>query len=127
MWISYTDKSNNQVVQGAAVTNLGSVGTFSAAQSVTGGTNGDFGDIVVGPAGQVMVIYQNNTTTEGPDTIHMNLNTTGLGGTFGAQSSPTVTQVGGLRRSQRSQTVRLTPKRDWLGIAVAGRFGVGFI
>jgi hypothetical protein len=42
-----------------------------------------------------MVVYQNNTTTEGPDTIRMNLNTSGLSGSFGAQSSPTVTQVGG--------------------------------
>jgi hypothetical protein len=95
VWISYTDKNNNQVVQGAAVTGLGNVGTFSAAQAVPGGSAGDFGDIVVGPAGQVMVVYQNNTTTEGPDTIHMNLNATGLGGVFGAQSNPTVTQVGG--------------------------------
>ncbi len=95
VWISYTDRTNNQVVQGAAVTGLGSVGTFSTAQAVPGGANGDFGDVVVGPAGQVMVVYQDNTTTEGPDTIHMNLNPTGVGGTFGPQSSPTVTQVGG--------------------------------
>jgi hypothetical protein len=94
VWISYTDRNNNLVVQGAAVTGLGSVGAFSAAQSPTGGLNGDFGDIVVGPAGQVMVVYQNNTTMEGPDTIHMNLNATGLSGSFGSQRSPTVTQVG---------------------------------
>jgi hypothetical protein len=95
VWISYTDRNNKLEVQGAAVTGLGSVGAFSAAQSPTGSTDGDFGDIVVGPSGQVMVVYQNNTTTEGPDTLHMNLNATGLGGSFGAQSSPTVTQVGG--------------------------------
>lgn len=94
VWISYTDKSNDQVVQGAAVTGLGNVGTFSAVLSLPGGAGGDFGDIVVGPAGQVMVVYQDNTTTEGPDTIHMNLNPSGLGGTFGAQRSPTVTHVG---------------------------------
>lgn len=94
VWISYTDRSNNLEVQGAAVTGLGNVGTFSAAQSPPGSTNGDFGDICVGPAGQVMVVYQNNTTTEGPDTIHENLNASGLGGTFGALSSATTTQVG---------------------------------
>jgi len=33
VWISYTDKNNNLEVQGAAVTGLGSVGAFSAAQS----------------------------------------------------------------------------------------------
>jgi hypothetical protein len=96
VWVSYTDKNNKLEVQGAAVTGLGSVGAFSAAQSPPGSTDGDFGDIVVGPSGQVMVVYQNNTTTEGPDTLHLNLNPTGLSGSFGAQTSPTVTQVGGL-------------------------------
>jgi hypothetical protein len=95
VWISYTDKNNNLEVQGAVVTGLGSVGTFSAAQSPPGSTNGDFGDICVGPAGQVIVVYQDNNTTEGPDTIHENVNTSGLGGSFGAQSSATATQVGG--------------------------------
>ena len=95
VWISYTDRNNNLEVQGATVTGLGSVGTFSAAQSPPSSATGDFGDICVGPAGQVMVVYQNNTTTEGPDTVHANLNTSGPGGTFGAQSSPTTTQVGG--------------------------------
>ncbi len=94
VWISYTDKNNNQVIQGAPVTGFGAVGTFTTAVTVPGGANGDFGDIAVGPAGQVAIVYQDNTTTEGPDTIHMNFNPTGVGGTFGAQTSPTVTQVG---------------------------------
>jgi hypothetical protein len=95
VWISYTDRNNKLEVQGAGVTGLGSVGAFSAAQSPPDSTNGDFGDIVVGPSGQVMVVYQNNKTTAGPDTLHLNLNATGLSGSFGPQSSPTVTQVGG--------------------------------
>jgi hypothetical protein len=94
VWMSYTDRNNNLEVQGAAVTGLGSVGTFSVAQSPPSSADGDFGDICVGPAGQVMVVYQNNTTTAGPDTIEENLNSSGLGGTFGAQSSATATQVG---------------------------------
>jgi hypothetical protein len=106
VWISYTDKANNLVVQGANVTGLGTVGTFTAAQTVAGGSTGDFGDIAVGPAGQVMVVYQDNTTTEGPDTIHMNLNTAGVGGTFGPQNSPTVTQVGGFA------TIPAQPSRE---------------
>lgn len=95
VWISYTDRNNNLEVQGAAVTGLGSVGTFSSAQSPPSSSAGDFGDIVVGPNGEVVVVYQNNTTTEGPDTIRENVNLAGLGGTFGAQSSATTTQVGG--------------------------------
>src|ERR1044071_676277 len=95
VWISYTDKNNNLAVQGAAVMALGSVGEFSVAQNPPDSITGDFGDIVIGPSGQVMVVYQDNTTKEGPDTLHMNLNATGLGGSFGPQSSPAVTQVGG--------------------------------
>ena len=106
VWISYTDKSNNLAVQGAVVTGLGSVGAFSAAQNPPGSKNGDFGDICVGPAGQVIVVYQDNTTTEGPDTIRENVNTSGLGGTFGAQSSATATQVGGFA-SIPAQPLRL--------------------
>ncbi len=95
VWISYTDKSNNLIAQGAAVTGLGSVGTFSAAESAPGG-GGDYGDIVIGPNGQVMVTYQNNATTEGPDNIRINVDADGLGaGGFGAQSYATATQVGG--------------------------------
>src|SRR5215472_5370986 len=63
VWISYMDKNSKLEVQGAAVTGLGNVGAFSAAQSPPDSTNGDFGDIVVGPSGQVMVVYQNNKTT----------------------------------------------------------------
>jgi len=105
VWISYTDSHNNLEVQGAAVTGLGSVGTFSAAQSPPGSASADFGDIAVGPAGQVMVVYQSNKTKEGPDTIRANLNASGPGGSFGAQSSPTVTQVGGFA------TIPAQPKR----------------
>ena len=95
VWITYTDKSNNLTAQGAAVTGLGSVGTFSAAQTAPGG-GGDFGDIAVGPNGQVMVTYQNNNTTEGPDNIRINVDADGLGaGGFGAQSYATATDVGG--------------------------------
>jgi hypothetical protein len=115
VWISYTDKNNNQVVQGATVTGFGSVGTFTAAQTVLGGLNGDFGDIAVGPSGQVMIVYQNNTTTEGPDTIHMNLNPNGVGGTFGPQSTPTVTQVGGFASipAQPLRSIDAEPGLAW--------------
>lgn len=95
VWISYTDTHNNETSQGAAVTGLGAVGVFSTAQTAPG-SGGDFGDIVIGPSGEVLIAYQNNSTTEGPDTLHLNLDADGLGaGGFGPQTSATVTQVGG--------------------------------
>jgi hypothetical protein len=93
VWITYTDSSGRLVAQGAAVNGLGSVGTWSAAQIAS--TVGDFGDIAVGPTGQVMVVYQDQNTTVGPDTIKMNLDASGVGtGGFGTTVNATTTQVG---------------------------------
>src|ERR1043166_2251314 len=95
VWICYTTTANNLVAQGASVTGLGLIGNFSAAQTAPGGANGDFGDIAIGPNGQVMVVYQNNTTTEGPDNLIINLDANGLAsGNFGSSSIATTTQVG---------------------------------
>src|SRR6185436_168207 len=60
------------------------------------GSSGDFGDIAIGPSGQVMVVYQNNGSGEGPDTIRASVDPDGLGPMgFGAQISVTATNVGG--------------------------------
>jgi hypothetical protein len=104
VWICYTTSGNNLVAQGAAVTGLGLVGNFSPAQ--TAAANADFGDIAIGPSGQVMVVYQNNTTTEGPDNLTINVDTNGLAaGGFGPASIATVTQVGAFA------TIPAQPKR----------------
>jgi Ca2+-binding RTX toxin-like protein len=60
LWITYS--SGGIQVQGAPVNGLGAanVGAFSAA--VTAPSAGVFGDIAVGPAGQVAVTGQSNTT-----------------------------------------------------------------
>jgi hypothetical protein len=93
VWINYTTSSGDQVARGAAVTGLGAVGTFSAAQ--TAGPLGDYGDIVVGPAGQVFTVYQDANGGIGPDIIFGNLDADGLGaGGFGPQITTTTTQVG---------------------------------
>jgi hypothetical protein len=93
VWINYTTFSGSQVARGAAVTGIGVVGSFSAAQ--TAGTNGDYGDIVVGPAGKVFTVYQDANGGIGPDVILANLDADGLGaGGFGPQINTTTTQVG---------------------------------
>lgn len=93
VWISYTTSSGNQVARGAAVTGLGAIGAFSAAQ--TAGTNGDYGDIVVGPTGQVFIVYQNANGGIGPDVLRGNFDSDGLGaGGFGGTINTTTTQVG---------------------------------
>src|SRR5436309_1124354 len=78
VWITYTDSSGRLVAQGAAVTALGAVGAFSAVER--SGSSGDFGDIAVGPSGQVLVTYQNASSGNGPDSIKVNLDSDGVGG-----------------------------------------------
>ncbi len=67
VWVSYTSFPST-VVQafGASVTGLGTFGSFSAPQSVpTSAGRGDYGDTSVGPDGQVMVTYQDQTNGQG--------------------------------------------------------------
>jgi hypothetical protein len=93
VWINYTTGTGSQMARGAAVTGLGAIGLFSASQLA--GTNGDYGDIVVGPAGKVFTVYQDAGGDIGPDVILGNLDGDGLGGFgFGPQINTTVTQVG---------------------------------
>jgi len=93
VWLTYTTSSSSLVARGAAVTGLGVVGSFGAAQSAS--SDGDFGDISIGPAGQTAVAYQRNTSGNGPDTIYFNLDSNGLGtGGFGSTIDATSTQVG---------------------------------
>lgn len=95
VWVDFTNSSNQLVAAGAPVTGFNSVGAFGAAQ-VAG--IGDFGDISVGPSGQMAVVYQNNGSGVGPDFIRFNLDPDGLGaGGFGPQSIATNTNVGGFR------------------------------
>ncbi len=90
VWFDYTN--SRRTAQGAAVTGLGVVGAFSAPQLMAG-TQGSFGDLAIGPAGQVLDVYQTQVGV-GPSTILANLNPTGVGGTFGAQITIGTTNVG---------------------------------
>ena len=90
VWFDYTNSGRN--AQGAAVTGLGVVGAFSAPQTMPGNP-GTFGDLAIGPGGQVLNVYQTQTGN-GPSTIFANLNPTGVGGTFGAQITVGTTNVG---------------------------------
>ncbi len=97
VWVSWT--SNTGVIQtsAASVSGLGQVGTFSAAKNLPGPNNvGDYGDIAIGPQGQVFVVYQNPTGGEGPATIYGSLDPDGLGPS-GFQTPKTLqtTNVGG--------------------------------
>jgi hypothetical protein len=86
---------NGQVLSGASVTGLGTMGFFSLPATVPGGGTGVFGDLAVGPQGQVMVVYQQGGTANNPSQVYMNLDPDGLGAQpLGAQKTLFTTNVG---------------------------------
>ena len=92
VWVTW-NKGGIQA-RGAAVTGLGagSIGAFTAAQAAPG-TSGQFGDIAIGPSGQVVVTYQ-SSNNPCPCTIFANTDADGLGaGGFGAQVTVSSTNV----------------------------------
>src|SRR5262249_23095866 len=79
LWVTYTGAGNKVFVAGAPVMDLDSVGAFTAPVTAPGAPGGDFGDISIGPGGQVLIDYQNNGSGVGPDTIKFDLDPDGLG------------------------------------------------
>lgn len=76
LWVTYN--RNGQIfARGARITGLGQVGAFNAEQAT--GETGNYGDIMIGPNGQVFVAYQENAGGEGPTFISGNLDPDGLG------------------------------------------------
>jgi len=81
VWVSYTSYPSTVVqASGASVSGLGRFGSFSAPQSVpTSDGRGNYGDTAVGPDGQVMVTYQDQTTGQGGSRIYTAVDPDGLG------------------------------------------------
>ena len=64
VWVTYNRGGVNTVV-GASDTGLGVIGAFGAAEAVPGANAASFGDLSVGPQGQVMVAFGPNGSTGG--------------------------------------------------------------
>jgi hypothetical protein len=81
VWVSFTASPGTQIQAfGASVTGLGQFGSFSRPENVPSpGGNGDYGDTGIGPAGQVMVTYQNATNGQGGADIYTAVDPDGLG------------------------------------------------
>jgi len=81
VWVSYAVYPSVTVqASGAEVTGLGQFGDFSEPENVpTAKGHGNFGDTAVGPDGQVMVIYQDQTNGQGGSRIYTAVDPDGLG------------------------------------------------
>ena len=98
VWVTYKLYSKKQSLQvrGASVLGLGRMGAWASPVAVPGSRAGTFGDIAVGPDGQVMVTYQDNIDSEGPSNIWVNTDPDGFGPTpMGPAVKVGITEVGG--------------------------------
>ena len=94
VWVTW-NQDGSMVASGAAVTGLGAVGSFSALERMPG-PQGSFGDIAVGPGGQLIETYQDNVNGPGPASIYVSVDPDGLGPQqFSAPVVATTTNVGG--------------------------------
>ncbi|HEX8912024.1 MAG TPA: sialidase family protein, partial [Humisphaera sp.] len=76
VWVTFA-KDAPVVAVGAAVTGLGQVAEFGKVAKMPGSGNANFGDIAVGPDGQVAVTWQKDGGRRG--TIGVNVDPDGLG------------------------------------------------
>jgi len=90
VWVTWNNGGIK--ARGAQVTALGAIGAFNAIQSAPG-TSGQFGDIAIGPNGEVVVVYQ-ESNSPCPCRIFANTDADGLGaGGFGPQVTITTMNV----------------------------------
>src|SRR5436190_9936515 len=81
---------------GAPVTGLGQVGQFFAGEAVPGSNNCTYGDVSIGPAGQVMQVCTLTESGQGGGKLFVNVDPDGLGSAgFGDRVFVTDTHVGG--------------------------------
>jgi hypothetical protein len=104
VWVTWT---GGPVIQaaGAPVDGFGIVGSFGEPQAAQGRNVGHFGDIAIGPDGQVMVVYQDQSG-EGPGKIYTDVDPDGLGpAPFDPARLLTSTNVGDFDRIPAAETV----------------------
>ena len=95
VWVVF-NAGGPMVAAGAPVTGLGQVGAFSGAQLAPGTNNCTYGDIAIGPEGQVMQVCNHNSTGQGGGKVFVNLDPDGVGPAgFGNSIFVTATHVGG--------------------------------
>jgi hypothetical protein len=81
---------------GAPVTGFGKVGAFFAGEVVPGSNNCTYGDIAIGPAGQVMQVCSLTESGQGGGKVFVNVDPDGLGPAgFGDRVFVAATHVGG--------------------------------
>jgi hypothetical protein len=95
VWVVF-NAGGPMVATGAPVTGLGQVGGFNSVEVAPGTNNCTYGDISIGPSGQVMQACNLTESGQGGGKIFVNLDPDGLGPAgFGDRVFVTQTHVGG--------------------------------
>ncbi|HET7721347.1 MAG TPA: sialidase family protein, partial [Acidimicrobiales bacterium] len=106
VWVTWRDDSGGIAARGRSVTGPLTFGAWGAEQDIS--TVGNYGDIAIGPAGEVMVVYQDQSGGQGPTNIIVHTDADGLGaGGFGAGVTVTTSNVGGF------DFLPAQPDRSW--------------
>jgi hypothetical protein len=103
---------------GAPVSGLGQVGTFNPVEVVPGTNNCTYGDVAIGPSGQVMQACSLTESGQGGGKIFVNVDPDGLGPAgFGDRVFVTETHVGGFDfiPAQPDRSVDAEPGLAWDG------------
>ena len=101
---------------GAAVTGLGQVGSFFAGEVVPGTNNCTYGDVAIGPSGQVMQVCALTESGQGGGKLFVNVDPDGLGPAgFGDRVFVAATHVGGFDfiPAQPDRSVDAEPGLAW--------------
>ena len=95
VWVVF-NAAGPMFATGAPVTGPGQVGAFFSGEVVPGSNNCTYGDVAIGPAGQVMQSCSLTTTGQGGGKVFVNVDPDGLGPAgFGDRVLVAATHVGG--------------------------------
>ncbi len=104
------------VATGAPVTGLGQVGSFITAEVVPGTNNCTYGDVAIGPQGQVMNVCTLTESGEGGGTLRVNVDPDGIGPQgFGDSVAVIDTHIGGFHfiPAQIDRSIDSEPGLAW--------------
>jgi hypothetical protein len=115
VWVVF-NAGGPMVATGAAVTGPGQVGTFFNPEVVQGTNNCTYGDVAIGPSGEIMQVCALTESGQGGGKLFVNVDPDGLGPAgFGKRVSVVDTHVGGFDfiPAQPDRSVDSEPGLAW--------------
>lgn len=115
VWVVFNG-GGPMVATGAPVTGFGQVGSFIAPEVIPGTNNCTYGDVAIGPAGEIMQVCTLTESGQGGGKLFVNVDPDGLGPAgFGTRIFVTETHVGGFDfiPAQPDRSVDAEPGLAW--------------